>query len=122
MKILVLSDLHLSHSHYSAVQHGARVDAQADVVVLAGDIDDGWVGFVGLVKPSRTNRSSWWRATMSFLAVTGRATLMPCVRLPTLTVFTFWKTRVLSWLGYGFWAAVCGATLGCLGLRGRPRP
>jgi predicted phosphodiesterase len=45
MKILVLSDLHLSHSPYSAVQHGARVDAQADVVVLAGDIDDGLGGF-----------------------------------------------------------------------------
>jgi hypothetical protein len=45
LKILVLSDLHLSYSPYSAVQHGARVDACADVVVLAGDIDDGLGGF-----------------------------------------------------------------------------
>ena len=45
MKILVLSDIHLSHHHLSAVQNGRRIDEQADVVVLAGDIDDGLGGF-----------------------------------------------------------------------------
>lgn len=45
MKILVLSDLHLAHHSFSAVHDGVRVDAQADVVVLAGDIDDGLGGF-----------------------------------------------------------------------------
>jgi len=45
MKILVLSDLHLSHQSFAVVMDGARIDAQADVVVLAGDIDDGLGGF-----------------------------------------------------------------------------
>jgi Calcineurin-like phosphoesterase len=45
MKLLVLSDLHLSHSPYSPVQNGQRVDEHADVVVLAGDINDGLGGF-----------------------------------------------------------------------------
>ena len=45
MKILILSDLHLSHHSFSAVIDGQRIDEQADVVVLAGDIDDGLGGF-----------------------------------------------------------------------------
>ena len=45
MKILVLSDLHLAHLNFPAVHAGKRIDAQADVVVLAGDIDDGAGGF-----------------------------------------------------------------------------
>lgn len=45
MKLLVLSDLHLAHLSFSAVHAGHRVDDEADVVVLAGDIDDGVAGF-----------------------------------------------------------------------------
>lgn len=45
MKLLVLSDLHLTHHSFAAVQNGARVDEHADAVVLAGDIDDGLGGF-----------------------------------------------------------------------------
>lgn len=45
MKILVLSDLHLAHLSFSAVHEGRRIDEDADVVVLAGDIDDGVGGF-----------------------------------------------------------------------------
>ena len=45
MKILVLSDLYLAHLHFLAEHAGERIDAQADVVVLAGDIDDGASGF-----------------------------------------------------------------------------
>lgn len=45
MNILVLSDLHLAHLSFPAVHDGERIDAQADVVVLAGDIDDGAGGF-----------------------------------------------------------------------------
>jgi hypothetical protein len=45
MHILVLSDLHLSHRPFSVVVDGKRIDEHADVVVLAGDIDDGLGGF-----------------------------------------------------------------------------
>lgn len=45
MKILVLSDLHLTHMPFFAVQDDVRIDANADVVVLAGDIDEGVGGF-----------------------------------------------------------------------------
>ena len=45
MKILVLSDVHLSHRPFAVVIDGARLDEHADVVVLAGDIDDGLGGF-----------------------------------------------------------------------------
>ena len=45
MKILVLSDLHLAHLAFSALHEGRRIDEEADVVVLAGDIDDGVCGF-----------------------------------------------------------------------------
>jgi 3',5'-cyclic AMP phosphodiesterase CpdA len=45
MKILVLSDLHLAHARFLAIHAGERIYAQADVVVLAGDIDDGVGGF-----------------------------------------------------------------------------
>lgn len=45
MKILVLSDLHLAHLPFSALHDGRRIDEHADVVVLAGDIDDGVGGF-----------------------------------------------------------------------------
>lgn len=44
-KILVLSDLHLSHHSFSVMMDGKRIDEHADVVVLAGDIDDGLGGF-----------------------------------------------------------------------------
>jgi len=44
MKILVLSDLHLSHHSFSADIDCGRIDEQADVVVLAGDINDGLGG------------------------------------------------------------------------------
>ena len=45
MKILVLSDLHLTHMPFFALHEGVRVDQEADVVVLAGDIDEGVGGF-----------------------------------------------------------------------------
>lgn len=45
MKLLVLSDLHLAHLSFSAVHEGRRIDEEADIVVLAGDIDDGVGGF-----------------------------------------------------------------------------
>lgn len=45
MKLLVLSDLHLAHHSFSAVHDGHRVDEEANVVVLAGDINDGVAGF-----------------------------------------------------------------------------
>ena len=45
MKLLVLSDLHLSHRPFLVVEEGKRIDEHADVVVLAGDIDDGLGGF-----------------------------------------------------------------------------
>ena len=45
MKILVLSDLHLGQISFSAIHEGQRIDKDADVVVLAGDIDDGVKGF-----------------------------------------------------------------------------
>ncbi len=45
MKLLVLSDLHLSHRTFASTHDGSRIDAMADVVVLAGDIDDGIGGF-----------------------------------------------------------------------------
>lgn len=35
----MLSDLHLSHRVFPVVVEGARIYTQADVVVLAGDID-----------------------------------------------------------------------------------
>ena len=44
MKLQVLSDLHLAHLPLPAMHNGSHIDAQADVVVLAGDIDDGVVG------------------------------------------------------------------------------
>ena len=45
MKLLVLSDLHLAHHSFSAIQAGRRIDNEADVVVLAGDISEGVAGF-----------------------------------------------------------------------------
>lgn len=45
MKILVLSDLHLAHLSFSPVHDNKRIDDGADVVVLAGDIDNGVGGF-----------------------------------------------------------------------------
>jgi predicted phosphodiesterase len=40
MKIIVLSNLHLSSaSPFPAFKNGIRVDKNADVIVLAGDID-----------------------------------------------------------------------------------
>lgn len=45
MKILVLSDMHLSHIPFPIERDGQRVDREADVVVLAGDIDEGVRGF-----------------------------------------------------------------------------
>ena len=44
MKLLVLSDLHLTHQGFDVVHEGQRVDANADVVVLAGDIHEGIAG------------------------------------------------------------------------------
>ena len=44
MKALVLSDLHLSHRPFAVVIDAARIDSNADVVVLAGDLDDGLGG------------------------------------------------------------------------------
>ena len=45
VKILILSDIHLSHQHFSAVHEGQRIDANADVIVLAGDLTEGSGGF-----------------------------------------------------------------------------
>ncbi len=44
MKILVLSDLHLSSTAFPIMRDGQRVDRDADVIVLAGDIDEGVKG------------------------------------------------------------------------------
>ena len=44
MNLLILSDLHLAHQGFAPVREGQRIDAQDDVVVLAGDIHDGVAG------------------------------------------------------------------------------
>lgn len=44
MKILVLSDLHNDHTPFNPVVDGVRVDKDADLVVLAGDTDEGVKG------------------------------------------------------------------------------
>lgn len=44
MKVLILSDLHLAHQGFSPIYEGRRIDEEADVVVLAGDIHDGVAG------------------------------------------------------------------------------
>ncbi|MCO5358627.1 metallophosphoesterase [Acidovorax kalamii] len=45
MKLLILSDLHLDHHPLHMTRHdGIRIDAEADVVILAGDIDEGLKG------------------------------------------------------------------------------
>jgi predicted phosphodiesterase len=44
MKILVLSDLHLGRRKFNPEHQGGRIDDQSDVVVLAGDVDDGTKG------------------------------------------------------------------------------
>jgi predicted phosphodiesterase len=49
MKILILSDLHTEYQDFEPVfrdgaRYGARIDAEADVVVLAGDIGSGTEG------------------------------------------------------------------------------
>lgn len=44
LRLLVLSDLHLDHQPLDVVTDGRRIDADADVVVLAGDIDEGLKG------------------------------------------------------------------------------
>ncbi|RYE43860.1 MAG: metallo-dependent phosphatase [Hyphomicrobiales bacterium] len=44
LRLLVLSDLHLDHQPLEVVVDGRRIDESADVVVLAGDIDEGLKG------------------------------------------------------------------------------
>ena len=45
MRLLIYSDLHLDANHFPAVlPDGTRVDANADMVVLAGDIEEGTRG------------------------------------------------------------------------------
>lgn len=44
MKLLVLSDLHLTHTRFPVIQDGRRVDEGVDAVILAGDIDEGVKG------------------------------------------------------------------------------
>lgn len=44
MKLLILSDLHLDMAPMAVEQDGRRIDHDADVVVLAGDIDEGTRG------------------------------------------------------------------------------
>ena len=42
MRLLIYSDLHLDANHFSPIlEDGTRADANADMVVLAGDIDEG---------------------------------------------------------------------------------
>jgi len=41
LKLLILSDLHNDMDHMSVVVDGRRIDADVDVVVLAGDIEEG---------------------------------------------------------------------------------
>lgn len=41
MKLLILSDLHNDMDEMSVMVNGRRIDADADVVVLAGDIEEG---------------------------------------------------------------------------------
>lgn len=44
MKLLILSDLHLEHHAFDVAPGGERIDAHADAVVLAGDINEGLEG------------------------------------------------------------------------------
>jgi predicted phosphodiesterase len=45
MRLLIYSDLHLDANHFSPIlEDGTRADANADMVVLAGDIDEGTRG------------------------------------------------------------------------------
>jgi Icc-related predicted phosphoesterase len=44
MRLLVLSDLHLTHQSFDLIHAGQPVDQYADVVVLAGDIHEGVAG------------------------------------------------------------------------------
>jgi Icc-related predicted phosphoesterase len=44
MKLLVLSDLHRDFRPFEPIHQGRRIDEAADVVVLAGDIDEGTRG------------------------------------------------------------------------------
>lgn len=44
MKLLVLSDLHIGFGALDLEINGQRIDADADVIVLAGDIDEGTAG------------------------------------------------------------------------------
>lgn len=44
MKLLVLSDLRRDFRPFEPVHEGRRIDERADVVVLAGDIDEGTRG------------------------------------------------------------------------------
>lgn len=44
MKLLVLSDLHLGFGPLDLVIDGRRIDAEADIVVLVGDIHEGTAG------------------------------------------------------------------------------
>lgn len=55
MKILLLSDLHLDHGKElkTALEDGRRIDDGADVVVLAGDIDEGPMGITWAAKAFR---------------------------------------------------------------------
>lgn len=41
LKLLIMSDLHIDMAMMSVVVDGRRIDAEADVVVLAGDIAEG---------------------------------------------------------------------------------
>lgn len=44
MKLLILSDLHLDVAPMALEHEGRRIDRDADLVVLAGDIDEGTRG------------------------------------------------------------------------------
>lgn len=41
MKLLILSDLHLDMDPMAVEQDGRRIDQEADLVILAGDVDEG---------------------------------------------------------------------------------
>lgn len=44
MKILVISDIHLDTGHLDLIKAGKHPGDEADVVILAGDIDEGTFG------------------------------------------------------------------------------
>ncbi len=82
MKILILSDLHLGHHTFQTDVDGKRIDADADVVVLAGDIDDG-LGGIRWARESFPDKPIVMVAgNHEFYESTGCAILTACEKRP----------------------------------------